>query len=540
MTASMEPLRTERHLAALAVALGAQEVRGFSASEAPLVRDLPTVSRDLVRECRRQIQNGRDPLGEALCALRSPEERRPRGATYTPRPIVSAMLRWTATSGRKPVRVVDPGVGSARFLLAAGQRFPEAALIGIEIDPLAALIARANLAAASLTTRSEIVVDDFRNYRLPEQDGTTLFVGNPPYVRHHLIGPQWKGWLVRVARERGLDASQLAGLYVYFFLAVVGHARPGDYGAFITAAEWLDVNYGRVLREMFLGPLGGRAITLVEPTAQPFPDAATTATITCFEFGARPSSIRVRRVEKLDELGALEDGGRLIRRERLEAANRWTPLTRLQKKTPCGFVELGELCRVHRGQVTGANKVWIAGEHSSGLPDSVLFPSVTKARELFNANGLLLDPAPLRRVIDLPADLDELPPAGRRAVDAFLRRAVTLGAADGYIARMRKAWWAVGLREPAPILASYMARRPPAFVRNLADARHINIAHGIYPRETIPETALQTLTEYLGRSVGLGSGRTYAGGLTKFEPKEMERLFVPDLPMLNEPWSLPA
>lgn len=529
----MEPLESERHLAAVAVALGAQDIRGFSASESGLVRSLPSISREIVRKFRRKIESGSDPLGDTLCALRSPDVRRPRGATYTPRPIVSAMLRWAAI-GRKPHRIVDPGVGSGRFLVAAGRRFSEAALIGIEIDPLAALIARGHAAAASLTKRTEIVLADFRTYQLPDYSGCTLFVGNPPYVRHHLIEPEWKEWLARVARKRGLDASQLAGLYVYFFLATIIQAKPGDYGAFITAAEWLDVNYGRVLRDMFLGPLGGRAITLIEPTARPFVDAATTATVACFDFGAKPTSIRLRRVDSLDDLGSLDEGGRLIRRERLDSATRWTPLTRLQKKAPDGFVELGELCRVHRGQVTGANKVWIAGEHSAGLPESVLFASVTKARELFNARGVLADATTLRRVIDLPADLDKLSADERFAVEAFLKKARRLGADTGYIARNRKAWWAVGLREPAPILASYMARRPPAFVRNLADARHINIAHGIYPRELLSDVTLNKLAAYLGCSVGIESGRTYAGGLTKFEPKEMERLLVPDIPGLTE------
>ena len=78
-----------------------------------------------------------------------------------------------------------------------------------------------------------------------------------------------------------------------------------------------------------------------------------------------------------------------------------------------------------------------------------------------------------------------------------------------------------------------MARRAPGFVCNLTKARHINIAHGIYPREPISETALTTLAEHLARKVEVESGRTYAGGLTKFEPKEMERLLVPDLPALN-------
>ena len=102
-----------------------------------------------------------------------------------------------------------------------------------------------------------------------------------------------------------------------------------------------------------------------------------------------------------------------------------------------------------------------------------------------------------------------------------------MGASAGFVAQNRKAWWSVGLREPAPILATYMARRPPAFVRNLAGARHINIAHGLYPREPMTTGALDALARYLAGATSLADGRTYAGGLTKFEPKEMERLLVP-------------
>ena len=130
-------------------------------------------------------------------------------------------------------------------------------------------------------------------------------------------------------------------------------------------------------------------------------------------------------------------------------------------------------------------------------------------------------------MIDLPADLDELDPSELPEVERFLRTARADGAADGYVARHRKAWWSVGLREPAPILATYMARRAPAFVRNSADARHVNIAHGIYPREPLPERALGRLAEALRESANAGLGRTYAGGLVKFEPREMERIPVP-------------
>ena len=98
-----------------------------------------------------------------------------------------------------------------------------------------------------------------------------------------------------------------------------------------------------------------------------------TAAITYFQIGAKPKRIKLKRIEKLDDLKE-PNGNREVRRERLEAERRWSHLTRAGKAGPEGYIELGELCRVHRGQVTGLNKVWIAGAHSQGLPESVLFP----------------------------------------------------------------------------------------------------------------------------------------------------------------------
>ena len=114
----------------------------------------------------------------------------------------------------------------------------------------------------------------------------------------------------------------------------------------------------------------------------------------------------------------------------------------------------------------------------------------------------------------------------------FSKPRASMGANKGYIARHRKAWWSVGLKASAPIISTYMARRPPAFVVNKVEARHINIAHGLYPRDTLSERAQETLVAYLLENISMRDGRTYAGGLTKFEPREMERLFVPDPVML--------
>lgn len=527
-------IETVPSLVSLALALGAEDAGDLSAAEKWLVDEAhgARTTAALVRGVRGMIRRGEDPLGDAYCTIRSPEERRPLGQTYTPRPIIEAMLRWASDHG-DPVRVVDPGAGSGRYLVAAGERFPGAALHGADIDPLAALMLRANLAAAGLADRARVHVGDYRALSLPPVDGPTLFVGNPPYVRHHRIAPEWKTWLLETARRRGLDASALAGLHVHFFLATAEYGRNGDYGAFITSSEWLDVNYGGLVRQLLLDGLGGQSLHVLAPEAPLFSDATTTSAITCFRIGETPSTMRIRRVESLSDLGRLA-GGRSVSRQRLAGTTRWSVLTRETPRLREGYVELGELCRVHRGTVTGANAVWVRRDASPDLPERVLFPSITKARELFGAGARLGSLEALRRVVDLPVDLDVLDDDEREQVDRFLREARARGVHEGYIASNRRAWWSVGLRAAAPILATYMARRPPAFVRNDAGARHINIAHGLYPRERMSDVLLDRLADRLRAEVTLAQGRTYAGGLVKFEPREMERIPVPGPDMLTE------
>ena len=528
-------IRTIPSLVTLAAALGAEETGDLSAAERRLLDEQDqdaAPAAELVLRASSLIRRGEDPLGDAYCAIRSPGERRPLGQTYTPHPIIEAMLRWASDHGT-PARVVDPGAGSGRYLLAAGRRFPEAELHGSDVDPLATLMLRANLAAAGLAGRARIHLGDYRALALPEAEGPTLFIGNPPYVRHHQIAPEWKAWLLQTARRHGLHASALAGLHVHFFLATAEYGRRGDFGAFITSSEWLDVNYGALVRRLLLDELGGQSLHVLAPEAQPFSDATTTGAITCFRIGDTVPAMKVRRVESVADLGRLAKG-RSVSRQRLTETNRWSVLTRVTPALPEGHVELGELCRVHRGTVTGANAVWVRRDAHLDLPEQVLFPSITRARELFGAGARLGSLDALRRVVDLPVDLDVFDAAERRQIDRFLREARARGVPEGYIASNRRAWWSVGLRAAAPILATYMARRPPAFVRNDAGARHINIAHGLYPREEMTDAVLDRLADHLRAAVTLAQGRTYAGGLVKFEPREMERIPVPGPDMLTE------
>ena len=532
---SYEWTGAELQLASLAVALGGLESTGpLSSGEEHLVATAaarPAPPPQDVRQAADAIVKGGDPLGDLLVSARPQPQRRMLGQVLTPDSISGPMVEWALDRGA--TRFIDAGCGSGRFTLEIARR-SDARVVAVDTDPLATLLTRAGVAALGSSLRATVLNADYLQMTVPRYDGVTAFIGNPPYVRHHDLSAEVKAWGQSAAKGIGIPLSGLAGLHTHFFLATALHGRPGDVGCFVTSAEWLDVNYGAVVRKLLLDGLGGHSVQVVDPTALPFNDAATTAAVTCFEVGSRPRSLPMGMVDSAAGLRPL-GGGRAIPSKQLEQADRWGPFVRAATAVPEGHVELGEICRVHRGQVTGSNATWVVPvDAGAPVPKRYLLPSVTRARELIDAGDRLESTASLRRVIDLPVDLDQLDPEERRGVDAFLGSARAAGVADGYIARNRRAWWSVGLREPAPLLATYMARRPPAFVRNTAGARNINIAHGIYPREPLPDHALDRLAAALRCAVRLEFGRTYAGGLVKFEPREMERIPVPSIDRLLE------
>ena len=489
---------------------------------------------ETIRSCI--LQHG-DPLGETYAKIVTADARRKYGATFTPPSIVSSMLRWAKARQVPFVRIVDPGAGSGRFALAAARAFPNAEVIAVEKDATIARLLRANVVAAGLSNQIRIVTQDYRSLVLHPTIGSTLFIGNPPYVRHHDIETRWKQWYTAGLKAYDLSGSQLAGLHLHFLLKTRQLAAPGDCGCFITAAEWLDVNYGSSLRTMLTNGMGGQALHLIDKTVPVFEDALTSAVILCFQVGTPVRSLRIRHVSSIDGLADL-GGGRRISISRAQGSNKWTQLARgsnNRRTHAVSTIPLADLFVVHRGQVTGMNAVWVAGAHAHQLPSEILVPTITRAAELIGTVGHRLENASkLKRVVSLPSDLNHFDSESLSHIHKFLAWAKSQGAHRSYIAQHRRPWWRVSLSHPAPILMTYMARRPPVFVRNLCGARILNIAHGLYPRVPLPNEDLERIICWLNANVCTSAGRTYAGGLTKFEPGEVMRLRIPPLEILRE------
>lgn len=506
----------------------------MSSAELDVANSLSTkVPRNLVALVKTAIKSGTDPLGTAYCIIKLPDQRRESGQTFTPIEAVIGMFKW-ATARGEVARIVDPGAGSGRYVLAGLRRIPGALGVASEMDPLLALLLRANANVLGVQDRLTIHLGDFRSLTLEPIEGRTLFIGNPPYVRHHDITPIWKDWYSQSLKKLGHASSQLAGLHLHFFLKTLSLSRPGDLGCFITASEWLDVNYGQSLRDLMTNGLGGKAVFVVSPRIPVFGDALVTACITCFEPGREDDAIEFKNIDNIEQLSDLS-GGHFVNRLTAKAEKSWGVLLRNHEIVqPEGFIDLGQLFKVSRGQVTGKNSVWVASSNRFGLPDEFLVPSITEATDIIRApNARIENLASLRRVIDLPAILDNLSDDHQRAIREFLLWARSEKADQGYIAQHRTPWWRVNMKEAPPIVVTYMGRRPPVFAINTAGARLINVAHGLYPKIQISPSSTANLVNWLNNNVSQDSGRVYAGGLTKFEPSEIMRLKVPSVEMLE-------
>ncbi len=469
-----------------------------------------------------------DPWTDLLAAARPTAQRRDLGQFFTPWPIVCTMVEWVRE--QHPETIVDVGCGTGRFALAAAQAMPAARILAIDSDPVATLLCRAHAKRQGLQNLV-VCCQDYLREPLPPHEGRTAFIGNPPYVRHHRIPAQTKAWAAATCAALGLPCSGLAGLHAYFFLATALHACKGDVGCFITSAEWMDVNYGALVRRLLVERMGILSLCMLDPAAAAFDDAMTSAAITCFEAGRPVETLRFSVVPAFTAAAGPTDA-RVVPRDQL--AGTWGGLRTVRHAHPAAdSVPLGSIARVRRGIATGANGFFVMTWDEAlrgGLMDFA-HPVIAAGREILDSGGQIARET-RHCLVMLPRDLEALSGDARKAARRFVAEGERHGVHSRYLCTHRSPWWWLGTAQPAPIVVSYMARRPPVFALNPHGVLIVNIAHGLFPRRALPINLLRSLADLLNGSAArfVGGGRCYQGGLEKFEPREMERLLLPRSP----------
>lgn len=339
-------------------------------------------------------------------------ERDANGQYFTPEPVAAALVRWALDGARRagePPRLLDPAVGTGRFLLSAFRlldstptAFESAALLdrlyGVDVDGVALQLAGLRLARAAGVAAPDsgplrhgsffdcvpAANDPASDDSLPTVDAV---VGNPPFVRAEALRPgveHYREHLAAFGPDEstpwldGDDAiSRRADAYVYFVTQATRFLRPGGRLAMVLPTKWLMSAYGedfrRFLRERY------RVHAVVGFDGRAFEDALVDTGLLLAERDpeADPTSpIRFVRVEApeetdrlLDAVGcqpgatpAVERPQRSLTASGSLARYLEAPAELLELLDGPAFVRLDELADVARGTMTGANRFFFVDE----------------------------------------------------------------------------------------------------------------------------------------------------------------------------------
>jgi len=217
-------------------------------------------------------------LSELYSELNDPEDVKRFGKFYTPAPVVSHVLERLGYPGEHGSGLMDPACGTGAFLVHAARRYLEARpgagweelvreIRGVDVDPVAVLIARARILEAALDAglrvgespfgvecRDALGLGPYPNGTLFDEDereipdgGFGYVVGNPPYGKIHSSDP-------RIAPYKDTVHGH-ANLYGIFLALAVGMLGEGGRLGFVVPRSFASGLYFKNLRRHLLGAL---------------------------------------------------------------------------------------------------------------------------------------------------------------------------------------------------------------------------------------------------------------------------------------------
>lgn len=525
------------------------------------------------------------------------QDRKARGAFFTPAPIAEFMVRWAVRNALD--RIMDPSCGDAAFLLPATHRLAELssaeigsnvgasvgaptveaaevaaeaspaiapivpseatvppALLdasnasgteyvphvhGVDIHEPTAMAAREAVAAAGGT--AHVTVDDFFN--IAPSSRFDAIVGNPPYIRYQGFTGIARTRAREAALRAGVSLTALASSWAAFVIHASQFLVPGGRLAFVLPAELLSVNYAGPVRRFLFEHFGGVELIMFEH--QVFPDAeADVVLLMASNYGGRTDSAIIRQVP--DE-AHLDDDVAPLHWAPSDPTEKWTGLlvepeaqATLSTLIDRGlFNSLSDWGNTKLGAVTGGNQYF------------ALSPARVKELGLSRRDLVRVSPpgsSHLRGLELSPSGLAALSRAGKstwlfypkeplsRAAAEYVEAGQRAGVNQAYKCRVRSPWYKVPLLAVPDLFLTCMNADTPRLTTNSAAAHHLNSIHGVYLRGDITELGRELLPLASLNSATLlhaeVTGRSYGGGILKLEPREASVWMMPSVALVTE------
>lgn len=478
------------------------------------------------------------------------QARKVRGAFFTPAPLCRHVVDWAIRSASDDV--LEPSCGEAAFLLAAGERFDTLATLagakkgrldGIELHRDSAAQAHACIRAAGHHAR--VVAGDF--FLVPPAGRYDAVIGNPPYIRYHDFAGEARVRSREAALRAGVRLTRLASSWAAFTVHAALFLKPGGRLGLVLPAELLSVNYASEVRRFLMQRFA--QVRLVVFTERVFPGVQEEVVLLLADgYGQGPADhCELQQYPTAADLSQPTSPIRTWIPDPVEA--KWTPslLPTTALDAQLALLRSGQFTTLQSwgettlGMVTGNNDYFALPAQRArklGLRSNELLPlSPPGSRHL---RGLAWTLAAHEQLASAGSSTLLFRPAGQPspAARSYIEAGEQLGVHTAYKCRVRSPWWRVPLVPPADLLLTYMNADSPRLCANHARTHHLNSVHGLYLRPELRTLGVDLLA--LGALTSmtlLGAetvGRAYGGGILKLEPKEADRLPVPEPDVLRQ------
>ena len=129
------------------------------------------------------------------------------------------------------------------------------------------------------------IISDFTDLEPVEK--VNLILANPPYVRHHYISNKLE-LVGKVLDKTGIKLSGLSGLYIYFILLSHDWLEDGGIACWLIPSEFLDVNYGKKLKDYLLKDVTTLKIHRFDTAQSKFSDALVSSAVVWYKKNPPP------------------------------------------------------------------------------------------------------------------------------------------------------------------------------------------------------------------------------------------------------------
>lgn len=454
----------------------------------------------------------------------SGDDRKARGAYYTPPGVAAALARWAVRSPND--RLLDPACGDGRFL-ARHRR-------STGVDRADSAVAAAMLAAP----HSVVHAADFFEWAASTNDRFECAAGNPPFIRYQRFHGATRRLAQRLCAAEGAPVSGLTSSWVPYLIVTASLLRRGGRMAFLVPAEIGHAPYAAPLLSFLAGRFD--TVRVVAIRHKIFPELSEDVWVLYADgYGGATDALTLVAADSFDGRHADAPGVRILLAEWRRWRCRLRPLL-LPERIAAAYQHLlrepavrtlGDLASAGIGYVTGDNDFFHLRPSQARewcLPDSDLTPTVRRGRDLRDG-PITRDTVSRWKREDRPNFLLRLGPrdAPRPAVRRYLESEDGRRAQNRYKCRVRHPWYAVpGVVAPDFFLSCMSSGQPP-LVENRAGCACTNAVHAVRLRNgTAPETLRQRWDSPLTALSCEIEGHPLGGGVLKLEPREALRVAV--------------